>query len=88
MSALTKERDTLKADNDALKVKMADFDKSVAAELAKRGISPSALNTAPADKTASADADLIAEYQAVQGDPVKRAAFLAKHGEKIRAICK
>jgi len=52
----TKERDTLKAENDTLKTKMADFNKSLAAELAKRGIRPEAVPMPPAGSgTASGD---------------------------------
>ncbi len=45
VSARTKERDDLKAENDALKIKMADFDKAVAAEVAKKGIRATAPET-------------------------------------------
>lgn len=42
LAAVTSERDTLKTENAGLQTKMADFNKSVAAEVAKAGINSQA----------------------------------------------
>lgn len=47
LTTRTKERDDLKAENDSLKSKLADFDKAVAAKIAQMGFSKTALTQSP-----------------------------------------
>jgi len=92
--SLTTERDALKADKDKLATEntrltgeMASFEKRVAAEVAKHGITPGAVPPPKAPESAGGgSADLLAQYQAVSNDPKKRAEFLAKNAAAIAAL--
>jgi len=47
ITALTKERDGLKAENETLKTRLADFDKAVAAKIAQMGFAKAATTETP-----------------------------------------
>ena len=86
VDSITKERDGLKTENESLKAKMADFDKEVAAALAKRGISDKAVEAPGKEKTEAGVEGLVAKYEAVKNDPKKRAEFLKAHGDALRVL--
>lgn len=96
LSALTTERDAALRDRDEARTSLAaateerdrlagidrDFNRRLAAEIAKHGIRAEAI--APGSK-ATAATDLVALYQAI-ADPKEKAAFLAKHEKELRAL--
>jgi len=106
LGALTKERDTLKSEKstleatvktltserDTLQSEKKTQDAAVAAELAKRGITGSAIQAPAAgtDTTMAAEGQkLLAEYQAVSKDPRKLAELMNDpvKGPKLRSLC-
>ncbi|MBN8246430.1 MAG: hypothetical protein J0L84_03185 [Verrucomicrobia bacterium] len=96
VTAVTGERDKAKADlaavttdRDALKAE----ETTLTAALAKHGISPTAVTTpppaaGPSGEAKGKDAELMAEYEAVQHDPKKLSALLSdkEKGARLRAI--
>ena len=74
-AAVTTERDRLAGID-------RDFNRRLAAELAKHGIRPEAI--APSSKAPVAT-DLVAQYQAIT-EPKEKAAFLARHEKELRAL--
>lgn len=86
LSAVTKERDDLKAENEKLTTQMADFNARVATELAKHGIRKEGVE-APKREAAGTTSEegLIEQYNALT-DPAARAVFIAKNGDKLRDL--
>lgn len=96
LSALTTERDSALRDRDEARTSLTavteerdrlagidrDFNRRLAAEVAKHGIRADAI--APGSK-APAAIDLLAQYQAIT-DPKEKASFLAKHEKELRAL--
>ena len=88
LKTLTLERDSLKSENERLKSESKTFEARLASELAKHGIAPTAAAADPkktGDGKPSND-DLMAQYKAVQNDPLKLANFLQANDAKIRAL--
>lgn len=73
---------TLTAERDRLAGVDHDFNRRLAAELAKHGIRASALPTGPQGTAAN---DLVAQYQAIN-DPKEKAEFIARHEKQLRAV--
>ena len=89
VAVLTGERDdartalaTVTTERDRLAGIDRDFNRRLAAELAKHGIRAEAIAPGSAAPPAT---DLIAQYQAIT-DPKEKAAFLAKHEKELRAL--
>lgn len=96
LSTRTTERDAALRDRDEARASLAavteerdrltgvdrDFNRRLAAEVAKHGIRAEAI--APGTR-APAAIDLVAQYQAIT-DPKEKAAFLAKHEKELRAL--
>ena len=96
IAALTAERDTaaqerdeasaqlatVTAERDALAKVDRDFNRRLAAEVARHGIRPEAI--APASKAPSSN-DLLARYEAIT-DAREKAAFLSQHEKELRAL--
>jgi len=68
VTARTRERDDLKAENTALQTKMADFNKSVAAEVAKLGITKLAVQLDPKAAATDKPTNLTDECRAAKGN--------------------
>lgn len=96
IATLTTERDTAARERDEARAQLAtitaerdqlagvdrDFNRRLAAEVARHGIRPEAI--APASKAPSST-DLLARYEAIT-DPREKAAFLSQHEKELRAL--
>lgn len=71
----------LTADHDRLASVDHDFNRRLAADLAKHGIRTSAI---PTGATSSSSTDLVAQYQSIT-DPKAKAEFITRHEKELRS---